>query len=45
MSKQLLKRKPNQSTLNELFHVLKKYDLASDEEKLERNENLKQLPQ
>lgn len=42
-SNQLLERKPNQLILNELFHVLKKYDLASEEEKSKRNENLKQL--
>ena len=42
-SSQLLKRKPDQLTLNELFHVLKKYDLASEEEKSKRNESIKQL--
>ena len=42
-SNQLLARKPNQLSLNELFHVLKKYDLASEEEKSKRNESLKQL--
>jgi hypothetical protein len=34
---------PTQTQLNELFHLLKKYDLASDEEKLERNEKLVNL--
>lgn len=42
-SSQLLERKPDQLTLNELFHVLKKYDLASEEEKSKRNESIKQL--
>jgi hypothetical protein len=27
-----------QETLNEVFHLLKKYDLASEDEKLTRNE-------
>jgi hypothetical protein len=27
-----------QETLNEVFHLLKKYDLSSEEEKLTRNE-------
>ena len=42
-SSQLLERKPTQLTLNELFHMLKKYDLASEEEKSKRNESIKQL--
>lgn len=29
-----------QETLNEVFHLLKKYDLSSEEEKLARNEKL-----
>lgn len=29
-----------QDRLNEVFHLLKKYDLASDEEKEERNNHL-----
>lgn len=29
-----------QETLNELFHLLKKYDLASEQEQTERNEKL-----
>jgi citrate synthase len=29
-----------QESLNEVFHLLKKYDLASDEEKEERNKRL-----
>ncbi|KKB37388.1 hypothetical protein [Bacillus thermotolerans] len=32
-----------QETLNELFHLLKKYDLASLEEQKDRNEKLKKL--
>lgn len=33
----------SQQTLNELFHLLKKYDLASEEEREERNKKLLQL--
>ncbi|NSL51018.1 group-specific protein [Calidifontibacillus erzurumensis] len=33
----------SQETLNEIFHLLKKYDLVSEEEKNERNEALKKL--
>lgn len=29
-----------QQELNELFHLLKKYDLISDEEKVERNKRM-----
>jgi len=32
-----------QSQLNELFHLLKKYDLASKEEQIERNNKLLEL--
>lgn len=42
-SLQLLQQKPDQLTLNELFHLLKKYDLATDEVKEERNRSLGQL--
>ncbi|HEY9577918.1 MAG TPA: hypothetical protein VIR64_09615 [Pseudobacillus sp.] len=38
-----LKNEHAQHTLNELFHLLKKYDLASQEEQQTRNEKLKQL--
>ena len=38
-----LQRNLSQETLNELFHLLKKYDLASSEEKIERNEGLQHL--
>jgi hypothetical protein len=37
---QFLKSGHRQETLNELFHLLKKYDLADEEERLERNEKL-----
>lgn len=40
---EFLKTNQNQSTLNELFHFLKKYDLATDEGKVERNVGIKQL--
>lgn len=30
----------SQEIYNEVFHLLKKYDLASDEEKVKRNEQL-----
>lgn len=39
----LLEQRPDQETLNELFHLLKKYDLASEEERAERNEKLTHL--
>ncbi len=32
-----------QETLNTLFHLLKKYDLASEEERLDRNKKLHSL--
>ncbi|MGA9288215.1 MAG: hypothetical protein WBV93_07645 [Anaerobacillus sp.] len=38
-----LQRNLAQETLNELFHLLKKYDLASDEEKVERKAGLEHL--
>ncbi|MDG5472545.1 hypothetical protein P6709_12385 [Jeotgalibacillus sp. ET6] len=37
-SEKLLNSNPNQKTLNELFHLLKKYDLADKEEQLKRNQ-------
>ena len=33
----------SQKNLNEMFHLLKKYDLASDEEKEKRNTHLRLL--
>ena len=42
-SSQLLEQKPDQHTLNELFHFLKKYDLATEVEKNSRNESIKEL--
>jgi len=42
-SSKKLKGKMNQETLNELFHLLKKYDLTTENDKIERNERLKQL--
>lgn len=36
-SVKFLSLSPSQSELNELFHLLKKYDLASEEEKQQRN--------
>ncbi|MFK2825732.1 hypothetical protein QYG89_08560 [Bacillus sp. B190/17] len=38
-----LKSRHSQQTLNELFHLLKKYDLSSKEEQEERNEKLQKL--
>lgn len=38
-----LSRTLDQDTLNEVFHLLKKYDLATEEEKLERNQKMKKL--
>ena len=41
---QLFLSKPlDQETLNEVFHLLKKYDLASETERGERNHRLDQL--
>ena len=42
-SNQLLEQKPDQNTLNELFHLLKKYDLASEQEQVERNVSISRL--
>ncbi|MFY4776149.1 hypothetical protein [Metabacillus sp. RGM 3146] len=36
----LLNRELHQETLNEVFHLLKKYDLTSQEEQQERNDRL-----
>jgi hypothetical protein len=44
-STSLLKNKPTQDVLNELFHLLKKYDLALEEERLERNKQIAILTQ
>lgn len=40
---QFLKREQPQETLNEVFHLLKKYDLASESEREERERKLKQF--
>jgi hypothetical protein len=40
LSIKFLSRSPNQHELNELFHLLKKYDLTNNEEKAERNQSL-----
>ncbi|PIC63958.1 group-specific protein [Sporosarcina sp. P13] len=32
-----------QETLNEVFHLLKKYDLAAEEERMKRNQTMEQL--
>lgn len=37
---QFFEKEHVQELLNEVFHLLKKYDLASDEEKSERNNRL-----
>lgn len=42
-SGRLLTEDPNQEVLNELFHLLKKYDLSSEEIRKERNISLKEL--
>lgn len=39
----LLKKKHSQEAFNELFHLFKKYDLASKEEQEIRNQKLRQL--
>ncbi|UCZ51403.1 group-specific protein [Bacillus shivajii] len=40
---EFLKRDLSQETLNEAFHLLKKYDLATSEEQEERKNQMKQL--
>lgn len=40
---QFLEKEHIQLTLNELFHLLKKYDLASEEEQQKRNHALEEL--
>lgn len=40
---QFLAEEPSQLELNELFHLLKKYDLASEEEQHSRNEAIARL--
>ncbi|WP_240375490.1 group-specific protein [Bacillus piscicola] len=37
---ELLEKEADQETLNELFHLLKKYDLADNSEKQERNQKI-----
>ncbi|MDE5415941.1 hypothetical protein [Alkalihalobacterium chitinilyticum] len=44
-TEQFLNEPLSQTQLNELFHLLKKYDLASQEEQQNRNQKLKQLMQ
>ncbi|MFD1705364.1 hypothetical protein ACFSCZ_01195 [Siminovitchia sediminis] len=41
--KQFLQSDQEQETLNEVFHLLKKYDLASEEERAERDKKLKAI--
>ncbi|MFJ7748170.1 hypothetical protein [Peribacillus sp. NPDC097295] len=41
--KGLLEEEQKQETLNEIFHLLKKYDLSSEEEQEVRNQKLNQL--
>ena len=43
VSSQLLDGNPDQLTLNKLFHLLKKYDLASEVEKSDRNDSIRKL--
>jgi predicted TIM-barrel fold metal-dependent hydrolase len=40
---QVLEMKLEQEALNEVFHLLKKYDLATAEEKQERNNKLEEF--
>ena len=42
-SSQMLEQEQNQQTLNEMFHLLKKYDLATEVERNERNDKLRKL--
>ncbi|MGM8364924.1 hypothetical protein ACLIBG_05495 [Virgibacillus sp. W0181] len=41
--KKFLNGEQDQQSLNELFHLLKKYDLASEAEKTKRNEQMMKL--
>lgn len=41
--KVFLNRQLEQETVNEVFHLLKKYDLATGEERAERNNKMRQL--
>ena len=38
-----LEKGNSQETLNELFHLLKKYDLSTEEEQESRNDKLKRI--
>lgn len=38
-----LEKELSQQTLNEAFHLLKKYDLASDEERKDRNKQMSEM--
>ncbi|MEY9864994.1 hypothetical protein ABIE66_000373 [Peribacillus sp. B2I2] len=38
-----LEKANSQETLNELFHLLKKYDVSTSEEQESRNEKLKEI--
>ncbi|WP_411831012.1 hypothetical protein [Peribacillus castrilensis] len=38
-----LEKGNSQETLNELFHLLKKYDLSTQEEQESRNDKLKRI--
>lgn len=38
-----LQEEQSQADLNELFHLLKKYDLATEEERVKRDEALEKL--
>ncbi len=40
---QFLKRTQPQETLNQAFHLLKKYDLSTEEERAKRNERIRQM--
>ena len=42
-SSQMLEQEQNQQSLNELFHLLKKYDLSTEVEKNDRNNKLRKL--
>lgn len=40
---QFFTKEHTQETLNKMFHLLKKYDLSSEVEQMERNEQMKVL--
>ncbi|UOQ92049.1 group-specific protein [Halobacillus shinanisalinarum] len=42
-TRDFLQKEHSQETLNDLFHLLKKYDLSSESEQKERNEAIEKM--